>query len=228
MSDKGIREYRMIEPGDRILVAVSGGKDSAALARVLASWKSHSRERFDLHCLHIATDFGSNGGQFPLRELFRTWDLPCSEILVKVVGRLKEGERMNCWWCSTQRRTELIKFATRGGWNKIALGHHLDEIVETFFMNMLNKGEISTMPPVMKYRKYPVTVIRPLCLVEERQLIDLAEELGISGVTCTCDYDSLSERKAVRKRIETFTEGSSRAKRNIFKAMKNVKDEYLT
>jgi len=227
LSDKAIRDYRMIEPGARILVAVSGGKDSAALARVIASWQRHSRERFDYRCVHVATDFGASGGVFPLRELFSSWDIPCDELLVRVVGRLKEGERMNCWWCATQRRTELIKYAARGGWNKIALGHHLDEILETLFMNMLDKGEFSTMPPVMRYRKYPVTVIRPLALTEERQLISLSEELGIAGMTCVCSYDSLSVRKTARKRIEILTGGSSRLKRNIYRSMSNVRGEYL-
>jgi tRNA 2-thiocytidine biosynthesis protein TtcA len=154
--------------------------------------------------------------------------VPYSELFVPVIGRLKPGKTMNCYWCSTQRRTELIKYATEHGFNKIALGHHLDDIIETLFMNMMLKSEISTMPPVMAYEKYPVTIIRPLALVEERQILAFAEEKGFGRAVCTCPYGRNSKRRDIRKRIEALTGGSGDTKRNIFESMKHVKDGYLT
>ena len=95
---------------------------------------------------------------------------------------------MNGWWCSTQRRTELLRYAMANGYNKIALGHHMDDILETLLMNMIGRGELATMPPRLKYDKYPITIIRPLCFVTEARLIEHAKAGGYSGFTCTCNY----------------------------------------
>jgi tRNA 2-thiocytidine biosynthesis protein TtcA len=134
---------------------------------------------------------------------------------------------MNCYWCSTQRRTELLKYAMDNGYNKIALGHHMDDILETFFMNMTLKGELSTMPARLAYTKYPVSIIRPLALVEERQIIEFSRSNGFSSITCTCSFGANSKRRDLRGKIKVFTGGSSSVKRRIFAAMGNVNIDYL-
>jgi len=146
---------------------------------------------------------------------------------VAVEGRLKPGRRMNCYWCSTQRRTELIRYAMAEGFTAVALGHHLDDVLETLFMNMMRKGELSTMPPVVEYRKYPLRIIRPLYLVEEKQVVELATKLGFVASTCTCGYNDHSERDRTRERIEALTGGSSDVKRNILESLRHVNAEYL-
>jgi tRNA 2-thiocytidine biosynthesis protein TtcA len=115
---------------------------------------------------------------------------------------------MNCYWCSTQRRTELLKYAVENGFNKIALGHHLDDIIETFFMNMCAKAELLAMPIILKYRKYPVSLIRPLAYLEERQVIACADELGILKTACTCPWGQNSKRRDMRRRIADFTKAA--------------------
>jgi tRNA 2-thiocytidine biosynthesis protein TtcA len=130
--------------------------------------------------------------------------------------RLKEGEKMNCYWCSTQRRTELLKYAIENNFSKIALGHHLDDIIETFFMNLCAKGEMSAMPVLLKYRKYPVSLIRPLAYLEERQIIECAAEQNILKAACTCPYGANSKRRDMRQRIADFTGNSGAVKRRIF------------
>jgi tRNA(Ile)-lysidine synthase TilS/MesJ len=158
---------------------------------------------------------------------YEAWGLPLVTIDVAVMARLKPGRRMNCYWCSTQRRTELIRYAMEHGYSAVALGHHLDDVLETLFMNMLRKSELSTMPPVVKYRKYPLKIIRPLYLVEERQIVELADCLGILASSCTCGYNDHSERDRVRDRVEALTGGSSQAKRNILESLRNINAEYL-
>ncbi|MDR1073392.1 MAG: tRNA 2-thiocytidine biosynthesis protein TtcA, partial [Treponema sp.] len=147
------------------------------------------------------------------------WGVSFTDISVPIIGRLKPGRTMNCYWCSTQRRMELLKYAVERGFNKIALGHHLDDIIETFFMNMTAKGELSAMPILLKYRKYPVSIIRPLCFVEERQIIACAEEKGILKAACTCLFGVNSNRKIVRKRIADFTGNSGAVKRRILRSV---------
>jgi len=113
------------------------------------------------------------------------------------------------------------------GFNKIALGHHLDDIVETLMMNMLYNSRISGMLPYLRYDKYPVSIIRPLALCEERQVIAFAEHKGFMSAACTCPYGRRSKRRETRARIAELTSGSSRLKRNLFESMSDVDDEYL-
>jgi tRNA 2-thiocytidine biosynthesis protein TtcA len=134
---------------------------------------------------------------------------------------------MNCYWCSTQRRTELIKYAVENGFNKIALGHHLDDIIETFFMNLCAKGELLTMPISLKYRKFPVSLIRPLAYLEERQIIDCAGEQNILKAACTCPYGINSNRRDMRQRIAELTGGSGAVKRRILKALGSGERDFL-
>ena len=113
------------------------------------------------------------------------------------------------------------------GFNKIALGHHMDDVLETLLMNMLNKGELSTMIPSLKYENYPVTVIRPLYYVSESRIVDYAKEKGFYGFTCTCNYQDNSQRKAARKKLEDLTDGDLIKKEKLLTSLKNINTNYL-
>lgn len=225
--DHGVAEFGLIEDGDRILVGASGGKDSTALVEYFgARMRRRSGARFEVAALHVATEIGSPLSP-ELAARFAEWGVPLSTVTVSVLGRLKPGRKMNCWWCSTQRRTELNEWAIREGFNKIALGHHLDDILETTLMNALAKGELSTMLPKLKYEKYPVTVIRPLCFADIPMIVAHATERGYIMSTCTCTYQDASTRKDAREKIAALTGGSYDAKVSLFEALRNRKDEYL-
>lgn len=224
--DKAVYDYKLIENGDRILVGFSGGKDSAALTEYFAYRKRQGRENFDFCALHVESGIGSS--VLPeLRSLLRSWNTELVSLNADVLARLKPGRTMNCWWCSTQRRTELNNYAMEHGYNKIALGHHLDDILETLLMNALYKGELSTMPPRLKYDKYPVTIIRPLCFADEQTIIAHARRSGYKSITCTCDYQNNSARKEARKKLEALTGSDAAQKRKLFESLKNIKSDYL-
>jgi tRNA 2-thiocytidine biosynthesis protein TtcA len=225
---KAVLERRLIAEGDRVLVAVSGGKDSTVLAWALSSLRPALKIGYELAALHISTDFCACCKKPVLSRRLAEWGVPFTDRFVPVIGRLKEGEKMNCYWCSTQRRTELLKYAVENDFNKIALGHHLDDIIETFFMNLTAKGTLSTMPVMLKYRKYPVTLIRPLAWLEERQIIDCAGEQGILKAACTCPYGLHSKRRDIRKRIAGFTGDSGAVKRRILKALGSGRMDLLS
>lgn len=222
-----LRRFEMIREGDRILVAVSGGKDSTALAHDLALKRRWWGEGFELRAIHITADFSACGFNPALPSLLESWGLDYVDLKVPVLGRLKPGKSMNCYWCSTQRRTELIRYAMAEGFTKIALGHHLDDIVETLLMNMLYKGELSGMRPRLKYDKYPLEIIRPLALCEERQIVDCVTELGLAGAVSSCEFGLESKRRQVRAKVKELTGGSSELKRNLFESMDKVNLEYL-
>ncbi|MDR1099059.1 MAG: tRNA 2-thiocytidine biosynthesis TtcA family protein, partial [Treponema sp.] len=209
------------------LIAVSGGKDSTVLAWALSGLRQSIKKNYELGAVHISSDFCACCKKSILAQKLKEWEIPFTDLFVPVIGRLKEGEKMNCYWCSTQRRTELLKYAMEQGYNKIALGHHLDDIIETFFMNLTGKGELSAMPILLKYRKYPVSLIRPLGYIEEQQLIACAGELGILKAACTCPYGARSRRRDVRKALAAITGGSGAVKRRILKALSSGPGDLL-
>ncbi len=224
--DRAVFDYKMIEENDRILLAASGGKDSTALAEYFSMRQKRPNPKFTIHAMHIASDVAPAFSQEIILK-FKEWNIPLTVKQISVLGRLKPNEKMNCWWCSAQRRTELNKFAMENGYNKIALGHHLDDILETLLMNSLQKGILATMPPVLHFVKFPVTIIRPLCLADLPMIIRHAEETGYICSTCTCTFQENSARKTARSRLELLTGGSYKLKINLFNSLKNILTEYL-
>ena len=224
--DKACFDYNLIEKGDRILIGASGGKDSTALIEYFAERSRRPDCGFKYKALFIKSDFAPD---FPegIMAKFHEWNVPFEQINVNVLERVKPGQKMSCWWCSTQRRSELLSYALDNGYNKIALGHHMDDILETLLMNMLNKGELAAMPPRLKYDKFPVSVVRPLCYVSEERLIDHAKEEGYAGFTCTCNYQDNSDRKKARRKLEELTEGSQAKKERLFASLRNIQPLYL-
>jgi tRNA 2-thiocytidine biosynthesis protein TtcA len=225
---KAVMERSLIKDGERVLIAVSGGKDSSVLAWALSAIRPALKFNYELAAIHISTDFCACCKKALLAQRLEEWGIPLTDLFVPVVGRLKEGEKMNCYWCSTQRRTELLKYAVENGFNKIALGHHLDDIIETFFMNLCSKGELMAMPILLKYRKYPVSLIRPLAMIEEKRVIACAAEQNILKASCTCPYGQNSKRRDMRNRIAEFVDGDEgEIKRRILKALGEGKVDYL-
>lgn len=225
--DHAVERYDMIEEGDRILVGASGGKDSTALVEYLGSRLARrSGPRFTFLALHVESGIGS-----PIRPdlvaRFAEWGVSLEALRVDVMGRLKPGKKMNCWWCSTQRRGALNDYAIENGFNKIALGHHLDDILETAIMNALVKGELSTMPPRLAYDRYPVTIIRPLALADVAMIERHADERGYVRMTCTCDFQDNSGRKDARRKLAALTDGRYEEKRKLFDALSRVNARYL-
>jgi tRNA 2-thiocytidine biosynthesis protein TtcA len=227
LAAKAVLERNLIEAGDRILIAVSGGKDSTVLAWTLSTLRRAVKRDYRLEAVHISSDFCFCCKKSLLAARLEEWDIPFRDLFVPVIGRLKEGEKMNCYWCSTQRRTELLKYAVEHNFNKIALGHHLDDIIETFFMNITAKGELAAMPMLLKYRKYPVSLIRPLGYAEEQQIIACAAEQGLLAAACTCPYGLHSKRRDVRKGIAGLTGNSGAVKRRILKALSSGSRDLL-
>ncbi len=224
--DKACYDYELIENGDRILIGASGGKDSTALIEYFANRAKRKDCGFEYKALHVQSEFG---GVLPLNimELFEKWQVPFERVVIDVQGRLKDGRKMNCYWCSTQRRTELNDYAIKNGYNKICLGHHMDDVLETFLMNAIGKGELSTMIPKLKYNKYPVSIIRPLYYADVPLIVEHAKNMGYFGYTCTCDFQDNSTRKDARSKLDVLTDGDYQKKAMLLKALKNVNLEYL-
>jgi len=231
--DKAIFDYHLIQDGDRIVVGASGGKDSSLLVEYLADrmkrFSGHcaaNEPRFTFTAVNIQTELGECFSESLVKQ-FADWGVVPVIQKIEVLSRLKQGRAMNCYWCSTQRRKELLEYAITNHYNKIALGHHLDDILETLIMNQIERGELSTMPVTLKYEKYPVTIIRPLCYVPVDMITRFAEQEGWKSSTCTCTYQDNSGRRDARKKLEVLTDGEYAKKMRLFNSLKNIQPHYL-
>lgn len=223
---KTIFEYKMIEDNDRIAVAVSGGKDSLTLLYDLKKRQKSFPVKYDFEVVHIVTDFSTHNIERVV-NIFEEFDVKYHILHIPVLQRVKANKKMNCYWCSTQRRLELIKFAEKYRFNKIALGHHLDDVVQTFLMNIFFKKEIATMLPKFTYKKFPITVIRPLARVKESEIAIFAKKMGFVGLSCNCGYEDNSKRLVVKEMINSMADKCHNLRENIFDSMKNINHEYL-
>ncbi|MBP3606954.1 MAG: tRNA 2-thiocytidine biosynthesis protein TtcA [Treponema sp.] len=215
--DKACYDYKMIEEGDRILVGASGGKDSTALIEYLYNRKKRLNSNFVFECVFIKTEFGK---PLPpnILSCFEKWNIVLKTIDIDIEERSREDKKLGCYWCSTQRRTELLKYAIDNNFNKIALGHHRDDILETVLMNAIEKGCLGGMPPRLKYEKYPIELIRPLCYVPQDLIIERAKEQDYSGFTCTCNFQDNSTRKIAREKLKVLSDNDEKIKERLFNA----------
>ncbi|HSB05157.1 MAG TPA: ATP-binding protein [Thermodesulfobacteriota bacterium] len=224
---KAIHRYGLIEDGDRILVGVSGGKDSLTMLHLLHERKKRVLIDYELIPIHIDLGYDSSR-QGPLREFFVARGLSY-HIEPTQIGKLAHGpeNRENpCFLCSWERRKRIFQMAHRLNCNKIALGHHKDDIIETFLLNIFYSAEISTMLPVQTMFKGKLTIIRPLALIEERKIERFAREMGLPSGPSGCPLSGKTKRKEIKELIQTLEKVNPQTKRNIFRSLSNVKWDY--
>ncbi|NLE65427.1 MAG: tRNA 2-thiocytidine(32) synthetase TtcA [Elusimicrobia bacterium] len=223
---KAIVDHAMIEEGDRIVVAVSGGKDSRALLEVMIDRQAIAPVGFEIMAVHV--DTGVPGPDLEeLEAFFRSAGAPY-HIETSDLFRDKDLSDLNCFWCSWNRRKVLFQFAQKNGFHKIALGHHLDDIAESILMNICFKGEVSAMCPKQEFFGGDLTIIRPFCHVHEEEIAALARMKGLSAeISCRCPVAGGTQRAAFKKIIGGLRETCPGVKENIFNSLRNIKEEYL-
>jgi tRNA 2-thiocytidine biosynthesis protein TtcA len=225
---KAIHDYGLIDNGDRILVAVSGGKDSLTLMAFLKKIQAWAPVRFDLVAAHITTDFecGCGAGEEHLSGHFEKLAV---EYVTGHVDVLDEKGHTSCFWCSWNKRKALFALAEEKFCNKIALGHHKDDIVETVLLNLLFKGEISAINPRQELFGGKLTLIRPLCYVDEKLIKIYAKDSGLMSRPCKCPFSNKSKRKIIKdliKEIEKKAPGTG-IKTNIFSSISRIRRNYI-
>jgi tRNA 2-thiocytidine biosynthesis protein TtcA len=223
---KAIFDYKMIKENDKILIGVSGGKDSLTLLYDLIKRQKSFPIKYKIQAAHIITDFTICNKE-KIEKLFNEWGIEYHFIKVPVLKRLKPDKKMNCYWCSNQRRIELAKIALKIGCNKIALGHHLDDIVETILMNMFLNGKIAAMNPIMKYKKFNYTIIRPLAYIKEELIKKFATKYNFLNLVCNCPYGNNSKRLEIKQLIKQLNKNNKLIRENIFTSLKNICKDYL-
>lgn len=224
---KGIVQYGLIEEGDKILVGLSGGKDSLALLELLARRSRIYKPRFSVVAVHVVmTNIAYESDMDYLRTYAEGLGVPFVRYETSF-DPSTDNRKSPCFLCSWNRRKALFTVAKEQGCNKIALGHHMDDILETLLMNMTFQGAFSTMPPRLVMRKFDMTIIRPICLVHESDLVEMAALRGYRKQIKNCPYEKdshRSEMKDVLKRLEAM---NPEARFSLWSSMNNVQADLL-
>ena len=217
---KCIDDYHMISPGDKIAVGVSGGKDSLTLLTVLAALRSYYPAPFELTAITI--DMGLGGMDFsPVEALCRSLDVGfyCKKTEIGPIIFDYRKEKNPCSMCAKMRRGALHNALREHGITKIALGHHFDDAVETFFLSLFYEGRISCFQPVTYLSRTDVTQIRPLLYVKERQVVNAAKRLELPIVENPCPANGETRRQEIKELIASLEGRYPDLKQKIFGAM---------
>lgn len=199
---KAIAEYDMLQDGDSLRVGVSGGKDSVALVVALSRLREYMGIDFKLQAVTIDRCFGGIPGDFsPVEEFFREKGIPYT-IKRTDIGPVifeKRRESNPCSLCARMRRGALHNLCKELGCNKLALGHHLDDAIETFYMNLWYEGRIGTFSPVTYLSRKDITVIRPMILATEREVISASRRENFPVVKSACPVDGRTNRQRIKE-----------------------------
>ncbi len=225
---KAMATYHLIEDDDRILVGLSGGKDSLLLTELLANRAKIDHPRFSVEALHVRMENIQYETDTSYLQQF------CDEQGVKLhlrTTRFEIGEetvndardarrqKQPCFLCSWMRRKEMFNLAQELGCNKIALGHHQDDMLHTALMNLTFQGRFDTMPARLKMRKMPLTIIRPLCLIEEADIKAYAEMKGYQKQKKICPYETNSHRTDIKRLYDEIEQINPEARYSIWRAL---------
>ena len=237
---KAMATYHLIEDDDHILVGLSGGKDSLLLLELLAKRAKIEHPRFKVEALHVRMEninyetdtsylqqFCDNLG---VRLHVRTTGFEVESTAVpqqsteqqqtETAARLRK-QKQPCFLCSWNRRKQLFNLAQELGCNKIALGHHQDDLIHTALMNLTFQGRFGTMPARLKMRKMPLAIIRPLCMIEEQDIKAYAELQGYQKQQKLCPYETGSHRTDIKRLYDAIEQMNPEARYSIWRALES-------
>jgi len=225
---KAIHARNMIMDGDHVMVAVSGGKDSLSLLWLLRERLKRTPIEYRITAVHVDPGFGTDSASrltsFFSREGF-SYRLLDTDIGPR--AHSADNKENPCFLCSRLRRKAMFDLAAELGCGKIAFGHHKDDLIETFFLNVFYGASVSTMKPVQEFFNGKVTAIRPLFMINEETISKYAASMDWPKIDLGCPTAGSSKREAVKKMLKNFYRTNKKIRGNIFHALQNVKPEYL-
>lgn len=225
---KAIHTRNMIKADDHVMVAVSGGKDSMALLWLLRERIKRIPIVYKLTAVHVDPGFGADSAT-AMASFFKEYDFEY-RIIESAIGPKAHGpeNRENpCFLCSRLRRKLLFEEAHSLGCNLIALGHHKDDMIETFFLNIFFGASISTMQPVQELFGGKLVLIRPLFLIDEDLVQRYAKSMGWPDIDLGCPTGASTKRIEIKTMLNAFYRSNRKIKGNIFHALQNVNPDYL-
>jgi tRNA(Ile)-lysidine synthase TilS/MesJ len=224
---KAINDYRLIENGDHILIGLSGGKDSLALVELLGERMKIFVPRFKVTAVHISVE------NIPYQSDLAYLSSHCEQFGIPFIHHTtgfddtNDTRKSTCFLCSWHRRKALFAVAEKLGCNKIALGHHLDDITETLLLNLIYQGAFATMPPKLEMNKFEMTIIRPLSLVSEKEMKQMEEIRQYQKQIKNCPHEKDSSRRDAKNLITELEKWNPDVRNSLLAAMENIKTDYL-
>lgn len=230
----GIKDYKLIEKGDRIAVCISGGKDSMLLAKCLQQLHKYTEVPFDLEFLVMNPGYNEENKQLILHNA-ELLHIPIKMFETRIFDVVANVPKTPCYLCARMRRGYLYKYAQELGCNKIALGHHFDDVIETILMSMLYGAEIKTMMPKLHSTNFKgMELIRPLYLVREADILAWKRYNDLQFLQCACrltetihDDEGGSKRQEMKRLLKQLRQINSHIDMNIFRSVHNVNLETL-
>lgn len=228
---KAIKEYKLIEENDCICVCISGGKDSFVMAKLFMELSKHTHIKFDVK--YLVMNPGYNPANLEkIKYNLQLLNIPATIVDTNIFDVAYGMQKNACYICAKMRRGALYNLAQNMGCNKIALGHHYDDVIETTLMNMLWAGSFQTMLPKLKSQNYEgMQLIRPLYLIREKDIIAFCKAHELEFLACACKFTeevekekdlSKSQRYQTKKLIEKLLETNPNIEKNIFRSASNV------
>lgn len=229
---KGIVNYRLIQPNDKIAVCISGGKDSMLMAKLFQELKRHNKFEFNLVFIVMDPGYSKENREIIERNAAML-NIPIKIFETDIFENVFSIEKSPCYICARMRRGHLYNKAKELGCNKIALGHHYDDVIETILMGMLYGGQIQTMMPRLKSTNFEgMELIRPMYLIRERDIIRWRDYNDLNFIQCACRFTSADnefksdntghKRKKVKDLIAALAKEDPEIEQNIFKSVENV------
>ena len=220
---RAVDDYEMIEDGDKIGVGISGGKDSLTLLFALAELRRFYPKKFEL--VAISVDMGFEGVDFtPIADLCRELDVPFVVVptqISRIVFDVRH-EKNPCGLCAKMRRGALHDECKRQGCNKLALGHHFDDVVETFMLNLFYEGRLGSFSPVTYLSRKDLTMIRPLLYAQEKDVRYFVNRHPLPVIESPCPADKNTERESMKKLLASMERSNKGLRHRIFGALQKA------
>lgn len=228
----GINEYQLVKEGDKIAVCISGGKDSMLMAKLFQELKKHNKFEFEL--VFLVMDPGYNPiNREMIKKNLKLLNIEATVFESQIFDSVADIEKSPCYLCARMRRGHLYHHAKELGCNKIALGHHYDDVIETILMGMLYGGQIQTMMPKLKSSNFEhMELIRPMYLIREEAIISWKLHNDLQFIQCACRFTEncmisdneggASKRQEMKTLLKKFRQTSPYIESNIFKSVENV------
>lgn len=224
---KGITEYKMIQEDDKIAVCMSGGKDSMLLAKCVQQLHKYSKVNFDVEYIAMNPGYSETNKQKIISNA-KLLNIPMTMFETNIFECVEKIDDHPCYICARMRRGYLYNKAKELGCNKIALGHHFDDVIETTLMGMLYGGQMQTMMPKVRSTSHPgMELIRPLYYVKEADIINWQQKNNLEFIKCACKVtennpDGSSKRAEMKKLISNLKQNYKDVDKNIMKSTQNV------
>jgi tRNA 2-thiocytidine biosynthesis protein TtcA len=223
---KAIETHQLLKDGEKVLIGVSGGVDSMVLTHLFNTYNQRRHKHWDILAVHINPGFPG----WKLKPLIKFFDDNKIKYLVSDINiqdKINQVAKNMCYFCSRERRKRLFEIAEQEGIQKIALAHHIEDVNETYFLNLVYSSKTATFVPKQGFFKDKYFLIRPLYYFDKELILQYSKTYDIKKINNRCPFQKKTERNQIRKFLTALEQKNPRIKTNIFWGINNIKYEYL-